>query len=70
VIDVQATLPQLEGVVVSSTGVGFVADRGNFAIYAFDDIVTRTGSLPPDRAIEGNLTELRSPRQMFLYEPE
>lgn len=70
VLTVPITRARLDGILVSSTGMGFVADRENFAIYAFDDIESLSGSLVPDRAIEGNATELRNPRQMFLFEPE
>ena len=61
--------PSFDGVVVSSTGIGYIADRANFAIYVFDDIRMLDGSMLPQRAIEGNATELRSPRQMYLFEP-
>ena len=71
-LTVQAeSTPSFDGVVVSSKGVGYLADTSsNFAIYSFDDMRLLDGSMLPQRAIEGNDTELRNPRQMYLFEPD
>jgi hypothetical protein len=56
--------------VVTRNGTGLLADRGNSAIYSYDDIANRSGTAFPDRVLEGFETSLRGPRQMWLVEDE
>ncbi len=65
---VQGDRVDIEGIVVGSDGTGYLADRGNHAIYSYDNLGTLSGTLVPDRTLEGFGTRLSGPRQMFLLE--
>lgn len=59
----------LTGVLVAPTGLGYLADDENHAIYTLDDIASQSGALAPHRALAGFETRLRNPRKMFLVTP-
>ncbi len=69
-LTVNIALTNLQGIVVSKNGTGMVADRENGAIYSYDDIATKSGTLGPDRTLDGTDTQLRAPRQLWLVEAE
>lgn len=59
----------LAGVLVAPSGLGYLADDANHAIYTLDDMAAQSGALEPHRALEGFETRLRNPRKMFLVTP-
>jgi hypothetical protein len=59
----------LTGLALSSTGLGYVADDMNHAIYTLDAIATLDGNVEPLRTLAGFETRLRNPRKMLLVEP-
>jgi hypothetical protein len=61
-----ATLVQ--GVAVDSNGTGFITDVTANAIYSYDKIATRNGTILPDRTITGANTQLNRPNGLFLLE--
>lgn len=69
-LTVNIALADIQGIVVTQDGTGLLADRGNHAIYSYDDIATRSGSVTPDRILDGFETRLRGPRQMWLVEDD
>lgn len=70
--DVTITVPgsgvALDGIVISSDGVCFLADRGNHEIHAYVGIAELSGTPTPNRTITGSNTGLFSPRQLWLVE--
>ncbi|MBX3396089.1 MAG: hypothetical protein KF841_12050 [Phycisphaerae bacterium] len=67
-ITVPGTNVAIRGIVISSNDVCFVADSGNHAIHAYLNIGTLDNTQNPARTIEGNDTNLFSPRQLWLVE--
>ncbi|HOW72085.1 MAG TPA: PKD domain-containing protein [Phycisphaerae bacterium] len=69
-IQVQTAIAtSLTAIAVDSGGHGYVLDGGaNSAVYVFDSIATRSGTLPPDRTIAGNATQLVLPQRLFFWE--
>lgn len=69
-IQIQTTLAtSLTAIAVDSGGHGYVLDGGaNSAVYVYDSIATRSGTLPPDRKITGNATQLVLPQRLFFWE--
>lgn len=61
--------PQLHGVAVDASGVGYVSDRQNDAIYSLADIATLDGATPVDTVLEGFDSRIAGPRQIWIYEP-
>lgn len=68
-ITMDRNLVSLEGVAVTRNGTGILADENNSAIYSFDNVAERSGTLSPDRVLDGFDTRLRGPRQIWLVEP-
>jgi len=58
----------LTSVAVESAGIGYIVDLLANAVYAYDDIATRNGTLPPDRTLAGVNTQLAGPVRVFLME--
>ena len=59
----------LTAIAVDATNTGYVVDRAANAVFAYDNIATRNGTLPPDRTISGSVTQLNGPIRVFLQEP-
>jgi len=55
-------------IVVDKAGVGYIVDRENDAVYQYDDVALRHGTLTPDRTIQGAATQMSAPRGVFLAE--
>ena len=65
------TVPQaaeLSSIVVDSNDTGYIADFGANAVYSYDNISTRNGTINPNRTISGDQTQLDEPYRMFLTE--
>ena len=60
--------PDLQGIALSSDGIGYLADRENSAIYSINDIATQGGAVVPSATLSGFNTRLAGPRQMFVLE--
>lgn len=58
----------LTSITVGSNGTGYIVDNSRNAIYVVDAIATRTGTINPDRTIQGPRTGLDSPIRLFLRE--
>jgi hypothetical protein len=58
----------LTAIAVDSTGVGYIVDAGANAVYSYDNVATRNGTLPPDRTLQGAQTQLSTPIRVFLQE--
>lgn len=59
----------LTAIAVDSGGHGYVLDGGaNSAVYVYDSIATRQGTLAPDRTITGQATRLVLPQRLFFWE--
>jgi hypothetical protein len=58
----------LAAIEIDAAGTGYILDAGAAAIYVYDKIATRNGTLPPDRTIQGQNTQLIGPIRMFLLE--
>ena len=59
---------QPTAIVVDEAGVGYIVDNANDAVYQYDDVATRHGTLTPDRTIQGDATQMRHPDSVFLAE--
>jgi hypothetical protein len=67
--DAILTIPgatSVAGMQVDSSGTGYITDSGRAAVYIYDNIVQRNGSLAPDRTLAGAKTQLASPWHMAL----
>lgn len=53
---------------VDAQGVGYVLDAFNMAIRVVDRIAERSGTLTPDRTIQGPGTKLDQPNALFIWE--
>jgi hypothetical protein len=69
-LTVNIALADLQGIAVTKSGTGLVADRGNSAIYSYLNIAGRNGLLGPDRTLDGFETQLRGPRQLWVVEDD
>lgn len=58
----------LAAVEVDSAGTGYVLDSGAAAIYVYEKLATRNGTIPPDRTIQGQNTQLVGAIRLFLLE--
>jgi hypothetical protein len=60
----------LVAIAVDSNDVGYISDNGAAfnAVYSYDNISTRNGTLSPDRTISGANTQLVTPLRLFLTE--
>jgi hypothetical protein len=69
VLDVAGAVA-LRSIVVDAAGTGYITDAaaGTGAVYAYDNIATRNGALPPDRTISGANTQMSGPIRLFLLE--
>lgn len=65
-LTVNVTAPFLTAIAVDADGVGYIVDNANNAVYSYDGIPTLNGSLPPDRTIQGDATQLSGPIRVFL----
>ena len=61
--------PEFHGIAVDSSGVGYVSDRQNDAVYSLADIATLDGSVPVDTILDGFDSRIAGPRQLWVYEP-
>lgn len=59
---------RITAIVVDAAGTGYIADYNANAIYQYDAIATRNGSVAPDRTISGASTQLMQPIRLFLME--
>ncbi|MBP9026394.1 MAG: hypothetical protein KBH81_09660, partial [Phycisphaerae bacterium] len=60
---------QLNGVTVDGAGNGYISDPNagpSGAIYGYDNIATRNGTIAPDRTLTGENTLLGGPAAVFL----
>jgi hypothetical protein len=55
-------------VVVDAQGVGYILDALSAAIRVVDNIAARTGTITPDRTIQGPTTKLEQPNALFVWE--
>ena len=60
--------PSLQGIALSSDGVGYLADRENSAVYSIGSIAAQNGAVTPVATLSGFNTRLAGPRQMFVLE--
>lgn len=58
----------LWSVTVDRNGVGYVADLNANAIWVYDNIANRNGTLVPDRAISGANTQIAGPWDLMIVE--
>ncbi|MBI5866367.1 MAG: SMP-30/gluconolactonase/LRE family protein [Planctomycetes bacterium] len=58
----------IRSVVVDSAGTGYITDSTTNAVYAYNNLAARNGTLPPDRTISGGNTQMASPIRLFLLE--
>jgi len=69
--DVTLTVPgagALTAIAVDSGGTGYVVDNTLSAVYSYDNIATRNGTIAPDRTLQGANTQLVGPIRVFLVE--
>ncbi|MGE3181635.1 MAG: hypothetical protein AB7N71_08395 [Phycisphaerae bacterium] len=62
------TTPSLQGIVVGSDGIGYVADRENDVVYTINGIGAKNGTVEPDAFLEGFNSRIAGPRQLFFLE--
>ena len=58
----------LTAVAVDTSNNGYIVDSTANAVYGYDNIATRNGTLPPDRTLQGANTQLATPIRVFLLE--
>ena len=64
-----AITASLTAIAVDSAGHGYVLDGGaNSAVYVYDSIATRSGTLAPDRTITGPATNVVLPQRLYMWE--
>ncbi len=69
--DLTLTVPgavSLTAIGIDAAGTGYLLDSGANAILVYERIATRSGSVPPDRRIQGPNTRLSGPAGLFLVE--
>ncbi|HOO17806.1 MAG TPA: hypothetical protein PLU99_11950, partial [Phycisphaerae bacterium] len=56
-------------IAVDSAGTGYIADRDTAnAVFIYDNIATRNGTIAPDRTLQGANTLLQRPISVFISE--
>lgn len=55
-------------IVVDRQGIGYVIDAFSSVIRVIDNIATRSGTLTPDRTIQGPASQLDQPNSLFIWE--
>ena len=58
----------LTAVAVDAAGIGYIVDNTLNAVYSYDNIATRNGSIAPDRTLKGVNTQLNRPIRVFLVQ--
>ncbi len=58
----------LTAIAVDSAGNGYIVDANNNAVYGYDNVANRNGTLLPDRTLKGTSTQLTTPIRVFLHE--
>jgi hypothetical protein len=58
----------LTAIAVDSAGNGYIVDVANNAVYGYNNIFTRNGTIAPDRTLKGADTQLIAPIRLFLHE--
>jgi hypothetical protein len=56
----------LTAIAVDANGVGYIVDNTLNAVYSYDNIATRNGTIAPDRTLQGAATQLNGPIRVFL----
>jgi hypothetical protein len=59
---------QLTAIAVDAEGTGYIVDAGANAVFVYENVATRNGTLNPDRTIQGANTQLNQPIRVFLVE--